>query len=121
MNTPKDYEVFGARIFPFAVPPKAGVAPRPAPRLPCHGLVEVRAGLHSLLGVLSDVSATGAFVWMDHGPEVGARVELALLHSGGEFFRCGAKVVRQGPDGVALVFDAASEALPGLVAANELA
>lgn len=121
MNTPKDFEVFGARIFPFAVPPRDGTPARPAPRLPCHGLVEMRAGKQRLLGVISDVSESGAFVWMDHGPAVGEHVELTLLHAGGEVFRAGARVVRQGPDGLALAFDAREERLPALVTAAELA
>ncbi len=88
-------------------------------RLRCYGLAELSFGDHRRLGILSDVTEHGAWIFMDHGPMAGARVELALLTYGGEAFRCRARVVRVTQEGVGLSFEERAEALPGLVAANE--
>jgi hypothetical protein len=74
------------------------------------------------LGIVSDVSPGGAFIWMEHGPAVGTRVEFALLQPGQrEAFRCDAVVVRTTDDGVALSFAHAEASLLGVVAGTELA
>jgi hypothetical protein len=112
-----DYEIFGTRMLPSTVPLRAGTAPRPDARLPCYGLAQVDAGAERRLGIVSDVSPGGAFIWMDHGPEAGTRVQLALLQPGeGEAFRCNAVVVRTTDDGVGLSFPHPEPGLLGAVA-----
>lgn len=88
-------------------------------RLRCFGLAELSFGTHRRLGILADVTEHGAWIFLDHGPMVGARVEFALLTYGGEAFRCAARVARVTSEGVGLAFEQRAEALPGLVAANE--
>ncbi|MHB8417175.1 MAG: PilZ domain-containing protein [Myxococcales bacterium] len=122
MAANESYEVNGTRVFPRAVPAPAGAVARPAPRLPCYGLAELSfgpgPGKSRRLGILSDVSEGGAFVLLDHGPLVGARVELGILEPGGVAFRCRARVVRASAEGVALSFEAPSEELPRLLGAT---
>ncbi|HUB07448.1 MAG TPA: PilZ domain-containing protein [Myxococcales bacterium] len=101
----EQYEVFGAQVFTEATPVPKGVPRRPATRFPCYALAELRFGGGRRLGILSDISEGGAFVFMDHGPLAGARVELLLPKPGAQAWRCGARVVRVSEDGVALSFD----------------
>lgn len=116
------YEIFGTRMLQGSLPPRAGTVPRPDARLPCYGLAEVDAGDDRRLGIVSDVSPGGAFIWMENGPEVGTRVEFALLQPGtGEAFRCDGVVVRTTDDGVGLAFARPEAGLPAAVAGAQAA
>ncbi len=121
MKAPRSFTVLGAEVFAEATPVPRGVRRRPAPRLPCYALAELRFGAGRRLGILSDISEGGAYVYMDHGPPQGARVELALPRPGGEPFRCGARVVRVSAEGVALTFDERLADPVRALGANDLA
>lgn len=104
-----------------SLPLRTGTVARPDPRLPCYGLAQVDTPHARRLGIVSDVSPGGAFIWMEHGPAAGMRVEFALLQPGQrEAFRCDAFVVRNTDDGVALSFAQPEVDLLEVVADPEL-
>jgi hypothetical protein len=89
-------------------------------RVPCFALAELRCAGKRRLGILSDLSDGGAFVFLDHGPPAGTRVELALPKAGAEAWHCGARVVRVTSEGVALSFDERVSEIDRLLGANDL-
>ncbi|MHB1844470.1 MAG: PilZ domain-containing protein [Deltaproteobacteria bacterium] len=107
--------VFGAKVFPSAIPAPEGSRVRPALRTPCYGLARLGFDGQEHVGVMTDVSATGAYVWIERLPPVGGRVEFALLQPGIEVaFACQATVVRRDEGAVALRFEHRSSDLPRL-------
>jgi hypothetical protein len=116
------YEIFGTKMLQGTLPLRSGGVPRPDARLTCYGLAAIDLGDERRLGIVSDVSPGGAFIWMDHGPAAGTRVEFELLQPGtDEAFWCFATVVRRTDDGVGLSFDHTEGRLLGVVAGTEVA
>lgn len=117
MHSTKDSGVLGAGVFEASVPLPTGTHLRADARLACYGLVRISFDGQSQLGMLTDVAAGGAFVWIDQPPRVGAKVEFALLQPGSEIaYGCSACVVRSESGSVALAFDTNAPGLPSLLA-----
>jgi hypothetical protein len=91
------------------------VVERQSPRYRCRAMGELLVSGAKRLGLVSNVSEGGAFVFMDRPPEIGAFVELAVLTIQGEIFRGSGRVVRANGIGVAVAFDAPAPWLPELV------
>jgi hypothetical protein len=106
--TPCEFELFGAKVFPSAVPAPPGVTPRSEHRVPCYRLAEVGPAGHRRLGILSDVSAGGAFVFLDLGedrPALGSELDLVVLAPDSEPATYPAHVAHLEALGVGLKFD----------------
>ena len=117
MRSSKECEVSGARVFEADVSLPPGAQPRSDVRLACYGLVRITTDGQNQLGMLTDIAAGGACVWIDHPPRVGAKVEFALLQPGaGIAYGCSARVVRSGSGTIALAFGTRAVGLPALVA-----
>jgi hypothetical protein len=117
----KGYEVFGTRILPGPKPKhtgKQGKQPKRADRLPCYGLAQLEMKKQApRIGIVSDVSTSGAFIWMERAPRTGTRVSFALLQPGsGEAFRCEAVIRRSSSGGVGVSFAKPAAKLPRIVA-----
>lgn len=118
----KGYEVFGTRILPGPAPKGAKKQPQRAVRLPCYGLAQIETNKHApRIGIVSDVSTSGAFIWMDQAPRKGTRVSFALLQPGsGEAFRCDAVIRRSSAGGVGVSFAKPAAKLPRIVASTQV-
>ena len=91
------------------------VVERQARRFPCRAMGELFVLGTKRLGLVSNVSEGGAFIFLDGPPALGSFVELAVLTIQGEIFRGTGRVVRANAVGAAVAFDVPAPWLPELV------